>query len=489
MPQIPILNRSLISEKKYPTKIIQFGDGNFLRAFLDLMVHEMNQKIQFNAGIVAVKSRPGTGLIPIWKEQQGLFTVLLNGIKDNAVVSSKHLVDCVNDVLNPYDDFESYMNQVNNPDLRFVFSNTTESGIVYDETDSLSDKPQKSFPGKLTALLYKRFQVFGGASDKGLIVIPCELIKDNGKQLKYIVLKHAKAWGLEKDFIAWIEEDTVFCNTLVDRIVPGFPKIDEQDLANSLGYVDKLAVEAELFHLLVIEAPVSVRDEFPANKANLNVVFANNLTPFRTQKVRILNGAHTCMVPVGYLYGLEMVRESVEDLVVGQYLKELIFEEICPTLESSETNIEEFAKDVLDRFRNPHIANALLSISLNSVSKFKTRVLPSLLDYVNVKHELPKRIVFAFAALICFYSGKRDEEEIVLNDDAQVLDFFKKEWKKFSNSRNDLRELISIVLSKIDFWDKDLSKIEGLLDLLVAYAHNIKKNGVRQACCDFRELD
>ena len=362
------------------------------------MIHEMNKKAGFDAGVVAVQPID-QGLINMLNDQDGLYTIYLNGIKNGEAISEHEIIDCIQRGINPYTNYDDYLANAENSDLRFVISNTTEAGIAYNPEDKLDDAPQKSYPGKLTALLFKRFEAFKGASDKGLIIIPCELIDRNGDNLKRIVLKYASDWNLGEEFIDWIEHDNIFCNTLVDRIVTGYPRDKMDAITAELGYKDNLVVEGEQFHLWVIEAPETVKEEFPSEACGLNVVFTNNMEPYRTRKVRILNGAHTTLVPVGYLYGIEKVRESLEDDVVGTYLKEAIFNEICPTLDLPEAELNQFANDVLDRFRNPYLEHALMSISLNSISKFKTRVLPSVIEFIKRKRSASRASVIFFSLI------------------------------------------------------------------------------------------
>lgn len=466
------LNRSTFSGSSYTERILQFGEGNFLRAFANWMIHEMNRKADFDAGVVVVQPIE-QGMVQMLNDQDGLYTLYLNGIKNGEAVSEHQVIDCIQKGINPYTNHADYLANADNPDLRFIISNTTEAGIAYSKTDRLEDTPQKSFPGKLTALLYRRFQTFGGDSDKGLILIPCELIDRNGDNLKRIILQHAHDWDLSKEFIDWIEEANIFCNTLVDRIVPGYPKDKVKTLTQDLGYKDNLIVEGEQFHLWVIEGPESVQQEFPARECGLNVVFTDNMEPYRTRKVRILNGAHTSLVPVGYLYGIDKVRESLEDTMVGAFLKDAIFNEICPTLDLPKEELDQFANDVLDRFRNPYLEHALLSISLNSVSKFKTRVLPSILEYIKRKNELPKRLLFSLAALITFYKGERNGISIPLKDDNEVLDFFKSQW-----ASGDISSITKNTLMNSSFWGKDLTEFTGLLEAVESNVKDIIAHGM-----------
>ncbi|TGV02616.1 tagaturonate reductase [Flavivirga rizhaonensis] len=468
------LNRHTATVKTYTERIIQFGEGNFLRAFANWMIHEMNKKANFDAGVVAVQPID-QGLIKMLNDQDGLYTLYLNGIKNGQAISEHEIIDCIQRGINPYENYIEYLANAENPDLRFVISNTTEAGIAYNPDDTLKDTPQSSYPGKLTALLYKRFQTFGGASDKGMIVIPCELIDKNGDNLKRIILKYAANWNLGDAFVEWINEDNIFCNTLVDRIVPGYPKDKMDAITKELGYKDNLVVEGEQFHLWVIEGPASVKEEIPAEVCGLNIVFTDNMEPYRTRKVRILNGAHTTLVPVGYLYGIDKVRESLEDDVVGGFLKDTIFKEICPTLDLSKEELDQFSNDVLDRFRNPYLEHALISISLNSTSKYKTRVLPSLLEYIKRKNELPNRLLFSLASLIAFYRGYRENEAITLKDDQFVLDFFASQW-----ATGDIPRITKATLSNTDFWGTDLTQFDGLLNRVTNHLENIITNGMKQ---------
>lgn len=467
------LNRNTVNTHTYTERIIQFGEGNFLRAFANWMIHEMNKQANFDAGVVAVQPIKH-GLIKMLDDQDGLYTLYLNGIKNGKAISEHQIIDCIQRGVNPYENHADYLTVAENPDLRFMISNTTEAGIAYNNHDKLNDAPQSSFPGKLTALLYKRFQIFGGASDKGLILIPCELIDNNGGNLKRIILQYADDWKLGAEFVEWINEDNIFCNTLVDRIVPGYPRDKMDAITAELGYKDNLVVEGEQFHLLVIEGPVAVKEEIPAEICGLNVIFTDDQEPYRTRKVRILNGAHTCLVPVGYLYGIDKVRESIEDDVVGMFIKDAIYNEICTTLDLPEEELRQFSADVLDRFRNPYLEHALMSISLNSTSKYKTRVLPSVLEYIKRKKENPKHLLFSLASLIAFYRGKRGEVSYEIKDDQSALDFFATQWAK-----GDTASVVKATLKNTDLWGTDLSQFKGLEEIVTNNLESIIINGMK----------
>lgn len=474
------LKKDIFDKKNYPEKVLQFGEGNFMRAFVDWQIDVLNQTTDFNGSVVVVQPIEH-GLVDQLNEQDGLYTLYLQGMKDGQPVKEHTTIQSISRGLDLMTEYDKYLEVAENPDIRFIFSNTTEAGIAFDKNDQLTDRPQKTFPGKLTAFLYQRFQTFKGDRDKGFIIIPCELIDRNGEKLKEIVLRYADLWNLETDFINWIHEGNTFCCSLVDRIVPGFPKDSINEITKELGYQDDLVVVGEQYHLWVIEGPQWIRDEFPADQAGLNILIVDDMTPYRTRKVRILNGAHTAMTPVSYLYGLNTVRETIEDEVTGHFVKELIYKEIIPTLDLPEEDLKLFANDVLDRFINPFIKHYLLDISLNSISKFRTRNLPSLLDYMNQKNELPKRLVFSLAALILFYKGKRGEEVIKLSDDQHVLDLFAKQWSTYDGTKESVFKIVTVILENETCWGQNLNEVTGLTDLVTHYLYEIKTKGMKKA--------
>lgn len=451
-----------------PVKVLQFGEGNFLRGFVDWMIDVMNEKTDFNGNVKLVQPIK-SGMVNMINEQDGLYHVVLSGISNGKASQEIRLIDSVVGGLNPYEDFDGFLDLATETELKFVISNTTEAGIIFDPEDANSQSLPNSFPGKLTLLLYYRYSHFRGDKDKGLFIIPCELIDRNGEMLKSAILKYISHWELPDNFRQWIEDSNHFCNTLVDRIVPGFPKEDITEIQAQTGYEDRLVVKAEPFHLWVIEAPEAVRSAFPAALAGLQVKFVQDITPYRTRKVRILNGAHTAMVPVAYLYGLRTVRESVEDPVIGNFIRRLINEEIIPTLNLPDEELKSFAHDVIERFQNPFIKHELITISLNSIAKFKTRVLPTMLSYYRDNGRLPLSMVFSMACLIYFYRGQWNGEPIKISDDEEVISFFRAIWDE-----EDLSAVAEIVLSNEDFWGEDLTKVEGLKVSLQAYLEQIK---------------
>ena len=466
--------------KRYPERIIQFGEGNFLRGFVDWHVQKMNELADFNGSVVVVQPLEN-GMVEMLNNQDCLYTLYLQGIKNGEAVKEHEVINSISRGINPYKEYDEFLKVAEQPEIRFVVSNTTEAGIAFNENDKLEDKPQNTYPGRLTALLYNRFKAFNGDKEKGLIIIPCELIDRNGEKLKNIVYKYATLWNLEKEFINWLDEANTFCCSLVDRIVPGYPRDTISEITEELGYEDNLVDVGEQFHLWIIEGPKEIENEFPVGKAGLNIKFVDDMTPYRTRKVRILNGAHTSLVPVAYLCGLDTVKDSVEDNLVGQYLRETIFDEIIPTLDLPEEELKQFASDVLERFQNPFIKHYLMSIALNSMSKFETRDLPSLLEYINRKGTLPNKLCFSLAALIEFYKGKRGNEDIALKDGQDILELYKSLWSEHDGSDESLRNIVKNVLGYKANWKMDLNEVPGLTDKVSDYLIDIENLGIKEA--------
>lgn len=466
--------------QEYPEKILQFGEGNFLRGFADWMFHQLNKHAGFNGSAVVV---PPThrGMVNVLNEQDGLYTGYLRGLKNGKAESTHEVIDVISRGINVYENFDAYIKTAEQPEIRYIISNTTEAGIAYNESDKATDAPPNSYPAKLAVWLYHRCQTFNGDASKGVHIIPCELIESNADNLKRIILQFASQWKYEERFVNWLNTACTFNNTLVDRIVPGYPKERISEITAELGYEDKQVVEGEPFHLWVIEAGEQLQKELPFPSIGLNVLYVKDITPYRTRKVRILNGAHTALVPVAYLYGIDTVRESVEHSVVGKYLRDAIFKEIIPTLDLPKEELEQFANEVIDRFRNPYIRHLLMSIALNSWSKFETRVLPSILEYKKRKGAIPQHLAFSLAATIEFYKGKRGEEAIALNDDAAAMELLKNEWAASDGSEKSIKEVVTKVLAYEKNWKQDLNNIEGLTDAVAKHLLNIEKYGMKRA--------
>lgn len=471
------------AQSELPEKVLQFGEGNFMRGFIDWMIHQLNKQGLFNGRIVTVQPTPNGKVVPKLNGQSGLYTMALRGIEAGHVVDTTEVVCSISRGINPYTDWNQVLEVASNPDIKVVFSNTTEAGISYVQEDYDPNKAPLSFPGKLTACLFHRFQSSNGDPQAGWSIIPCELIENNGLILKDVVLRIADDWNLSDEFKNWVIQHNHFCNTLVDRIVPGFPKDNIDDFRQQLGYEDELLTVGEPFHLFVIDGDPIVREIVPFEKAGLNVYW-EDVRPFRELKVRILNGAHTMMAATAFLGGKQTVLDVMEDADFASFISKGIYEEILPVLDMEETEKRSFANSVLERFRNPFTKHYLLDISLNGVSKFKTRLLPTLKAYVKKNGRLPPRIVFSLAALIVFYKGshfeggnlvgKHGEQEYVIRDSEETLHFLYETW----NSSNNVESVMEAVLHNEQLWGSNLCEIEGIEEAVTLYVTNILKNGI-----------
>ena len=419
-----------IQKPQRPERVIQFGEGGFLRGFVDWMIQKLNDSGVWEGNVVVVQPI-AKGMCDLLEDQNCLYTHVMRGLENGEPVVRKDTVDCISRCVEPYADFDAYKALAQNPDFRFIFSNTTEAGIAYEPDDKLTDEPPKSFPAKLTVLLYERYQ----AGLDGFVIIPCELIDKNGETLREIVLKYAEDWNLGDGFKTWIENENQFCSTLVDRIVTGYPRDEKIDLP----YEDNMLDTSEVFHLWVIEGNPELAKELPFDQIGLNVIWTKDeLYKYKTRKVRILNGAHTSLVPYAMLQGFDTVKSCMDDEAMMAYLRTCIFDEIIPTLDLPEEELKDYAENVLERFRNPFIKHYLSSIALNSVSKFKVRVLPSILTYIERYHKMPQTLLKAFGALLKFYRTD------MANDDAEVMEFLK-------------TATVEEALAKESLWGQDLS--------------------------------
>lgn len=479
-----------LKEQKYdgfllehaPEKVLQFGEGNFLRAFVDYFFDILNEKAGFNGKIVMVQPIPGGDEIRQYiNEQEGLYTLLLRGSENGEKRSVKRVISSVSRCLNPYSEYDTYMACAHNPNLRYITCNTTEAGIQYVPECKFEDRPASSYPGKLTQFLYERFQTFGQISGKGFIILSCELIDDNGQVLKDCVLKYARQWELSEDFIHWIENENLFCSTLVDRIVTGYPRSDADELCKTFGYEDYIIDTGEIFGFWVIEGPDALKEELPFAKAGLPVLVCKDHKPYKQRKVRILNGAHTSMVLGAYLAGKEIVRECMQDPVICDFMSQTIYQEIIPTLTLPHQELLDFAQAVKDRFNNPFIDHALLSISLNSTAKWKARVLPSLDGYYKKYDKPPVCISASLACYLAFYQvtrtdggsfyGSRKGNDYPIHDDADVLAFFEQ------HNCDSEDQLVPAVLGQTTFWGTDLNTYPGFTELVTQDLKLIHQEG------------
>ncbi len=493
------LNRELLEKKllgtelapfsaailDYPEKVIQFGEGNFLRGFVDWMIHQLNKRSLFQGRVVVVQPIP-SGRVAELNQQDGLYTLILRGTQDGQVVDKREVIASISRGLDPYTQWQEVLKCAENPVIEYVVSNTTEAGIAYNPADHLGDQPPVSYPGKLTAYLYHRYEHFQGDASKGMVIMPCELIDRNGDNLKRVVLQLAAEWNLPQAFRDWLINANHFLNTLVDRIVTGYPVKEMEKLQSELGYTDQNMDTGEIFHLWVIEGDAKLGDRLPFSQAGLNVKWVKDMTPYRTRKVRILNGAHTSTVAVAYLAGIDLVRDAVHDPKVGEFLKQAVFEEIIPTLDLEKSELQQFAGAVLERFDNPFIDHKWSDISLNSTSKFEARVMPSLKKYFEKQRVLPKRMTFSLAALFALYYGTeirdnklvghRNGKEYFVQDDLPKLEFFRSVWQRYEKAELGLEQAANEILMK--FWPKETQELPSLASEVAFYLQEILNSGI-----------
>ncbi len=489
-----VLNKLTAPKATAPEKIIQFGEGNFLRAFVDWIVKNMNETTDFNASAVVLQGTPNDFAMKLLAAQDYMYHVNLQGRLDGEVVNSFKRIDVISRGLSPWGQWDAVLGLAVQPEIRFVISNTTEAGITFDPECKLADAPASSYPGKLTQMLYARYQAFNGCSSKGLIIMPCELIFENGHHLKECVNKYIDLWrddfGTDYEgFKEWFNKYNYVCSTLVDRIVPGFPRNEIGAIQEKLGYKDNVVVQGEAFHLWVIERPENMsieklRAEFPAEKGGLNVIITDSEAPYHERKVTLLNGPHTVLSPVSYLSGVNIVRDACNHPVIGKYIYKVQFEELLPTLNLPADELKKYGESVLERFNNPYVDHQVTSIMLNSFPKFQTRDLPGLKTYLERKGELPKGIVMGLAAIITYYKGgtREDGAPITPQDDQKIMQLLADLW-----ATGDTRKVAEGVLAADELIWKDhgnLNEIPGLTDMVTAYLDAIQEKGMLKAVED-----
>lgn len=496
---LPQLNRKLLMEKyigtplanysrdilNYPERVIQFGEGNFLRAFVEWAIHRMNTCGVFRGRVVVVQPI-AQGRIKELNAQDGLYTLILRGTEAGKVIDRREIIPSISRGLSVTEQWEAVLQCAENPEIEFVVSNTTEAGITYHAGDRLDSNPPVSFPAKITAYLYRRFQHFHGDLTKGLTFIPCELIDRNGDSLKKLVLQYATEWNLPETFHQWVNSANRFLNTLVDRIVTGYPSKEAAELEASFGYRDQNLDTGEIFHCWIIEGDAQLAEKLPFHQAGLNVKWVANQTPYRTRKVRILNGTHTASVAVSLLSKVDIVRDAVNDATIGRFMREVLFEEIIPTLDLDSNELTSFATAVLERFNNPFIDHKWFDISLNSISKFTARVMPSLMTYLKRQGKLPVRLSFSLAALIALYRGTeirdnklvghRDGVEYFIQDDLEILKFFRDNWQEYAAGKLSVTQLTTNVLNR--FWPESVTEYPPLVIAVADWLTAIISQGV-----------
>lgn len=482
LPSIQAKDLSIGPREEYPVKVMQFGEGNFLRAFIDWMIDKSNEAGKFGGMVQLIQPLP-QGMADVINEQDGLYTLILRGIENGAAVEHKRVITCVKGCLKTDSEWGKIVECACLPSLELVFSNTTEAGIEYQAEEYTPGQAQQTYPAKLTSLLFERFK----AGQKGLIMVPCELIDKNGVKLRECILHYAADWALGEDFTQFIEKECTFLNTLVDRIVAGYPRTEAASYCEKLGFEDKLLDCGEIFHLFVIEGDEKFRQKIPFAESGLNLVWTADQTPYRSRKVRFLNGGHTSSVLAAYLAGFDFVDKMTADPLFGHYLRTALFEEVFPTVLLPEDEKRAFAESIIERFLNPFAHHQLISISLNSISKWRVRVLPSLLDYVKLKGVLPKVLTFSFAALLAFYrgvksadgkwTGKRESGTYPICDDESKINTINAAYSELDRS-GDYSKFIEIIASNTDFWGQDLNQIPGFTIAASADLKSIENDGI-----------
>ena len=483
---IKSLDKSTVAKTVRPVQVLQFGEGNFLRAFADWAIDIANESGLTDMGVAICKPRPRAEgathqMIDTLQEQDSMFHVFLEGIENKQPKREVRLVQCVMDTFSPYEQYAKYEQYILSPELKLIISNTTEAGIRYEEGDEIGAMPPKSYPAKITALLYHRFKHFAGDKSKGLVIICCELIEDNGSTLRQYVLRHAEANNLGEEFVEWVKSSCSFCDSLVDRIVSGFPhdKIDE--IKQEIGYDDNAIVVGELYHLWIIggEGYAKAQELLPLDKAGLNVIFTPSIKEFRDKKVRILNGSHTGMVAMGLLMGCQTVVEAFNTPDIERFINKMVAEEVIPMIDGDEEELKLFASSILERFYNPYIKHMLKSISLNSLSKWEARNYPTLKDYWDRTGRLAECECLTFAALMAYYSPQRGFQP---DDNAEHIAYIRENW----DSEN-LSSTISKIVSESSIFEADFGQITGFVERVADYVQSIERDGMASTLKSFLE--
>ena len=478
------LNKTTVEKVERPVKILQFGEGNFLRAFVDWQIDIANEKGVMNSGVAICQpiidpEKKMLKVIDLLNEQDHLYHVYLEGVENKQPKKDVRIVKSVMDAFNPYEEYAKYESYFLSPELKITISNTTEAGIRYEEGDDLTACPPKSYPAKMTALLYKRFKHFNGDPEKGLVIICCELIENNGSTLHEYVIKHAEYHKLGQDFIDWVETNCHFCDTLVDRIVPGFPRDTINEIKEEVGFDDNLVVKAELYHLWAIGGPgyKKVMEELPLDKAGLHVIFMPSIKQFRDKKVRILNGSHTGMVTMALMMGCETVMDAFNTPAIEKFVNDMVAEEVIPMIEEDQAELKEFAASILERFYNPYIKHMLKSISLNSLSKWEARNYPTVKDNWFKAGKIAEHECMTFAALMAYYSPKSGFEP---DDTAEFVAYIRNNWNS-----EDLEGTLSKIVKESNIFTVDFSEVPGFIPTVAKYLKDIEELGMAAALDKF----
>ncbi len=452
-----------------PIKIMQVGEGNFLMSFFDWMVYQAIKAGKFDGSIALTCSLNCDKKINLLNKQDMLYTVIQRGFNGETEVYEKEIVSVFSRVFNYNIEWDTFMKIAEEPTLEVIISNTTEAGLAYKQV-KLEKASEALYPAKLTAFLMHRFEVLKDKSKK-LLILPCELVEENGRVLERFVKKHAENFGASDEFKDWLDETCLFLNNLVDRIVPGFPGVDADNYFKELGYVDGALSMCEPYFLWAIEGSEELDKILPLNASGLNVQWLESLHDTHLLKVRILNGSHTLITPYSILQGFKQVDEVVEDETMKVFLNETLNNEILPSIKNETGDSKAFAITVLSRFRNPYIKHKLESISMNSVSKFKNRLLPTIKTYIEENNSLPDNLIFGLAGLIRFYQVKKVENVYVghnfegetyqVFDTPEVLEFMSKMNAKYEVKNE---EYVRAILEEINLWGEDLTKYDNMVE-------------------------
>ncbi|WP_422660538.1 tagaturonate reductase [Paenibacillus sp. EC2-1] len=479
-----------------PVTILQIGEGNFLRGFVDWMIYICRSQRLFRGSIAVTQPRPaGKANIDKLIVQNGIYTLVTQGMDQGSLVMKKETIQVFSQMFDPYAEWSRLIELAISPDLRFIVSNTTEAGLTYRQEELTYGQPILSYPGKIAYLLHERYQAFQGNPEKGLILLPCELLERNGDVLKAAVLRYAEDWHFSASFRDWINKHNRFLNSLVDRIVTGYPDEEQAEAwFEAWGYRDSMLCTAEPYHLWAIEAEEEMEALLPFRKAGLNVHWTKDLTPFQQQKVRILNGSHTWMAPLGLLNGIEHVREFMEHPQFGEWVRNTVLRNILPTLPYDEEELHIYAKSVFDRFGNPYINHRLADIAMNSISKFRTRLLPSIAYYIDSDKEIPEGLVIGVAGLLRYYKVILNDEGVfkgmslngstyVVRDDVKVLESMARHWasdEKMTEEVFHQRDIVNAILADKELWGQDLSAWRNLSETVAEHLECLERGGINE---------
>lgn len=468
----------------YPVKVLQIGEGNFLRGFFDWMIYECNRQGLFQGSVAVSQPRPGgRRKLEQLREQEGIYGLLTRGLQDGRKIEEERWISVFSKIIDPYAEWEHFLSVAELDSLEIVVSNTTEAGLHYQRSDWNPSEPPMSFPAKLTMLLYRRYECYEGSPHKGLLILPCELLERNGDILRSIVLRHAEEWELSPSFRNWVEECNLFLNSLVDRIVTGYPEEAERYF-DQWGYEDRLLNTTEPYYFWAIEGDPSLESRLPLQSAGLQVMWVPDLIPYQVRKVRILNGTHTLMASIGLLYGFTEVKEIAESTEWGDDIREAMLKEIAPMVPLPLEEVTAYAETVWERFRNPFLRHKLQDIAMNSISKFKVRLLPSLKEYVSSHNTLPSLMTRGLASLIRLYHAKSikgqwygtclDGKQMLLRDDPDSLMTFYQAWQKVEDGEWSTRQLVAFILGNQSLWGEDLNRISNLHEVVSSYIEEME---------------